>query len=118
MKLHLTVDRDGEDFEVVADVEYHRAYRGQRDSCGGVRGAGPPLEPDEPAGFEIGSVTDGDGNAIDVDKKLEEQKKEEKPEESRPEEKSETIEDKIPPVGEIKKESNFIEGMPIENPKG
>jgi len=53
-----------------------------------------------------------------VDKKLEEQKKEEKPEESRPEEKSETIEDKIPPVGEIKKESNFIEGMPIENPKG
>ena len=72
MKLHLTVDRDGEDFEVVADVEYHRAYRGQRDSCGGVRGAGPPLEPDEPAGFEIGSVTDGDGNAIDVDKKLEE----------------------------------------------
>jgi len=72
VKLHLTVDRDGEDFEVIADVEYHRAYRGQRDSCGGVRGAGPPLEPDEPAGFEIGSVTDGDGNAIDVDKKLEE----------------------------------------------
>ena len=71
MKLHLTVDRDGEDFKVIADVEYHRAYRGHRDSCGGVRGAGPPLEPDEPAGFEINSVTDGAGNEIDVDKKLE-----------------------------------------------
>ena len=69
MKLHLTVDRDGEDFDVIADVEYHRAYRGQRDSCGGVRGAGPPLEPDEPEHFEINRVTDADGNEIDVDKK-------------------------------------------------
>ena len=66
-----TIDTE-EEIEVIADVTYHRAYRGARDSIGGVRGAGPPLEPDEPAGFEIGSVTDGDGNAIDVDKKLEE----------------------------------------------
>ena len=71
MKLHFTIDRDDKDFEVIADVTYHRAYRGQRDSCGGVRGAGPPLEPDEPAHFEIGSFTDGAGNEIDVDKKLE-----------------------------------------------
>jgi len=46
--------------EVNVEVEYtaHRAHRGARDSLGGKRGAGPPLEPDEPAGIEIESVTD------------------------------------------------------------
>lgn len=72
MKIEFTIDRDGEDFEVIADVTFHKGCKGYRDSLCGVRRAGPPLEPDEPAGFEIGSVTDGEGNEIDVDAKLEE----------------------------------------------
>ena len=71
MRLRFFIDRDGDDVELIADVTYHRARKGARDSLCGVRGAGPPLEPDEPASFEIGSVTDGVGNEIDVDKKLE-----------------------------------------------
>ena len=35
---------------------YHRAVRGARDSLGGVRGGGPPLEPDEPAHCEVDAV--------------------------------------------------------------
>jgi hypothetical protein len=50
--------RDEDEIEVVVEYIYHRAYHGARDSLGGVRGAGPPLEPDEPAGIEIESVTD------------------------------------------------------------
>lgn len=72
MKIKFTIERDEQDFEVIAEVIFHRAHRGARDSLGGVRGAGPPLEPDEPAEFEIGSVTDSAGNEIDVDEELEE----------------------------------------------
>ena len=46
----------GEERDVTVSYTYHRAYRGARDSCGGVRGAGPPLEPDEPENVEIESV--------------------------------------------------------------
>ena len=72
MKLEFTICRDDTDFEVIAEVTYHKAHRGARDSLCGVRGAGPQLELDEPAEIEIGSVTDSEGNEIDVDKKLEE----------------------------------------------
>lgn len=34
----------------------HPACRGARDSLGGVRGAGPALEPDEPASVEVEQV--------------------------------------------------------------
>lgn len=46
--------------EVQVEVEYtyHRAHRGARDNLCGKRGAGPPLEPDEPAEIEIESVLD------------------------------------------------------------
>lgn len=53
-------------------MTYHKAHRGARDSLCGVRGAGPQLEPDEPAEIEIGTVTDSEGNEIDVSKELEE----------------------------------------------
>jgi len=66
MKLSLTITRDDEDFDIEVEATYHKAYRGQRDSCGGVRGAGPPLEPDEPASFDIESVKDSAGNDIDL----------------------------------------------------
>lgn len=42
--------------EVEVEFNYHRARRGMRDSCGGVRGAGAPLEPDEDAEVELTSV--------------------------------------------------------------
>jgi hypothetical protein len=51
---------DGKDGEVEiyvrASYAYHPACRGQRDSLGGKRGAGPPLEPDEPAYVEVEQV--------------------------------------------------------------
>jgi len=45
--------------DVVLTVEYtyNKAYRGQRDSLGGISGAGPPIEPDEPASIDIESIT-------------------------------------------------------------
>jgi hypothetical protein len=71
LKLAFTICRDDKDFEVIAEVTYRKAHRGARDSLCGIRGAGPQLEPDEPAEIEIGTVTDAAGNEIDVDKKLE-----------------------------------------------
>jgi hypothetical protein len=41
---------------VVVNYTFTSASRGARDSLGGKRGAGPPLEPDEPAEVEIESV--------------------------------------------------------------
>jgi hypothetical protein len=72
MTVKFFITRDEEDFEVIAHVTFRPACKGKRDSICGVRNAGPPLEPDEPAGFEIESVTDKDGNEIDADKNLEE----------------------------------------------
>ena len=58
---------NGNDVECEVEVEveytYHRARRGARDSLCGKRGAGPPLEPDEPAEIEIDSVTDATSGA-------------------------------------------------------
>jgi hypothetical protein len=56
-----TVERhiNGQDVEIELECrfDYTPACRGQRDSCGGVRGAGPPLEPDEPAHCEFLDAT-------------------------------------------------------------
>ena len=57
----ITITRDDIDTEVDVDFTYHPAYRGRRDSIGGKRGAGPPLEPDEDASIEINSVKDAEG---------------------------------------------------------
>ena len=73
MSLSVTVTRDDEDFEIIADLIFHKAHRGARDSCGGVPGAGPPLEPDEPATIEIDRTTDAAGNDIEISKREEEQ---------------------------------------------
>ena len=53
----IQIERDGVDCEVEVRFEFHRAYRGLRDSLGGIRGAGPPLEPDEPAELEFYDAT-------------------------------------------------------------
>lgn len=57
------------DDEVEVDVHwvYYPPCRGARDSLGGVRGAGPPLEPDEPADIDIEEVFGPNGTAIEVD---------------------------------------------------
>lgn len=62
--------QDGEQVELdcTVEYEYHRGYRGMRDSCGGVRGAGPALEPDEPAHCEVLAVTVLDDQAPNQDK--------------------------------------------------
>jgi hypothetical protein len=65
MNVTIIVDRETE-HEINVEFEYRRAYRGARDSLGGVRGAGPPLEPDEPASMEFVSATDEDGNDFEL----------------------------------------------------
>jgi hypothetical protein len=49
-----TITLDGIEFDV--DYTYSPPYRGARDSLNGVRGAGPPLEPDEDEEVEINYV--------------------------------------------------------------
>jgi hypothetical protein len=46
----------GEERNALVTYVYFPAHRGVRDSLGGKRGAGPPLEPDEPPSVEITSV--------------------------------------------------------------
>ncbi len=52
--------------EIEVEFTYHRAIRGRRDSCGGVSGAGPALEPDEPEHVEITSVR-FQGHEVELD---------------------------------------------------
>lgn len=62
-------DGSGESYqEIAVEVEYayQRACRGARDSLCGIRGAGPPLEPDEPESVEIQSVTDERGREVEL----------------------------------------------------
>lgn len=72
MNVTITVEREnpetGEvtEHEVEVEFTYHRAYRGQRDSLCGVRGAGAPLEPDEPEELEFESATGEDGKDFDL----------------------------------------------------
>lgn len=69
------IDQAGEEIETEVEVEYSRskARRGARDSCCGVRGAGAPLEPDEPEEVEILSVTDSAGNEVTLTPKEEDE---------------------------------------------
>lgn len=55
-----TIERESE-MAVTVAYNYFRGCRGARDSLCGVRGAGPPLEPDEPPSVEIISVKGTDG---------------------------------------------------------
>lgn len=54
--LQTTISIDGVETDVTVRYTYHKASRGARDSLGGVAGAGPALEPDEPADVEIEDV--------------------------------------------------------------
>jgi hypothetical protein len=52
---------------LLVEYTYHQGCRGERDSLCGVRGAGPPIEPDEPPYIELDSVTDADsGSEIEL----------------------------------------------------
>ena len=53
MTIKQTIERDGAEIEVEAEFKYWPACKGSRDSLCGVRGAGPPLEPDEQAELEF-----------------------------------------------------------------
>lgn len=57
----------GDEVASTIDVEYtfYPGCRGSRDSLGGIRGAGPPLEPDDPAEVEITGIFYDDENVID-----------------------------------------------------
>jgi hypothetical protein len=72
MTIDLTITREnelGEEIEIDVECEfsYHKAYRGARDTLCGVRGGGPPLEPDEPAHFEFeGAVRCDTGEEIEL----------------------------------------------------
>jgi len=54
--------------EIEVEVSYDAwpASRGARDSLCGKAGAGPPLEPDEPAGIEITGAKDSAGQEWDL----------------------------------------------------
>jgi len=56
------------ELKIIVEYTYHRACRGARDSLGGVRGAGPPLEPDEDEHVDIDSVK-CQGHEIEIDDK-------------------------------------------------
>ena len=61
-----SIDEDGDEclveHECEVEFEYHRAYRGYRNSLG------VPEEPDEPEEFEIESVKDEAGLEVPYDK--------------------------------------------------
>lgn len=61
----IALEIDGETSEYYIEYEYYRACRGARDSLGGMPGAGPPLEPDEPEHCEIiGVMKEKGGDCI------------------------------------------------------
>lgn len=71
MTLTTTLNREDQDIPVTVEFTYMRGCRGARDSLCGKRGAGPPLEPDEPDEIEIATVQDDMGNEIEcTDKEL------------------------------------------------
>ena len=63
MKYTLTRQIETQEFDIDVEIDYtfHAEHKGARDSIGGVRNAGPPLEPDEPAYIEITSAKDASG---------------------------------------------------------
>ena len=63
MTFSFTITRE---IEVEVSYDAWPASRGARDSLCGKAGAGPPLEPDEPAGIEITGAKDSAGQEWDL----------------------------------------------------
>jgi hypothetical protein len=64
---HTSILRGDEEIDLEVEYTAWKASRGARDSINGVKGAGPPLEPDEPAGIEIENAIDREtGHAIEL----------------------------------------------------
>ncbi len=61
-----TVEREDGEVDVRCEFEAFAACRGRRDSCCGVAGAGPALEPDEPAHVEFIVAKDINGNEVEL----------------------------------------------------
>jgi hypothetical protein len=55
---------DVEDVEVEVDYAFEKGSPGSRDSLGGKRGAGPPLEPDDPDEIELQTIVTEDGTDV------------------------------------------------------
>ncbi len=67
-KYEILGDADVE-IPITVEYSYFKGCRGSRDSLGGIRGAGPPLEPDEPPSIEIERALDSDGCEIELSDK-------------------------------------------------
>lgn len=66
MTLETTIERDGVEIDITVEFTVRGGCRGSRDSLCGKRGAGPPLEPDEPDEIEFESVTGPDGKEVEL----------------------------------------------------
>ena len=63
-------DADDKEHQIQVEFTVWHGCRGARDSLGGVRGAGPPLEPDEDPEIEITAITlVATGTEIEVSEK-------------------------------------------------
>ena len=72
--IYRTVDHRQVEEPITVEYKYQKGCRGARDSCGGIRGAGPPLEPDDPPEIEIVNVSNTiTGHEVDLAKKEEEE---------------------------------------------
>lgn len=66
MTTQFSITRGDEVIAVSCQWRYYPPSRGMRDSLGGVRGAGPPLEPDDPAELEFLNAEDATGNEVEL----------------------------------------------------
>jgi len=68
-RIYRTIDDQQVEEPITVEFKYYPPSPGQRDSLGGKRGAGPPLEPNDPAEIEILSVFSAiNGNDFELTK--------------------------------------------------
>lgn len=65
-RTHIYLEDDTE-VSVTVSYKYYPPSRGARDSLGGVRGAGPPLEPDDPPEICVLSIEDDKGTEYSLE---------------------------------------------------
>ncbi len=66
MTTEFSIIRDDEAIAVSVEWKFYPPHRGMRDSLCGVRGAGPPLEPDDPPELEFLRAFDARGDEIEL----------------------------------------------------